>query len=222
MKTVAGLFPPADRTNKSGITFTPRSSVRRFRPVGSALVLLGLIASNTQGCAATLTNLSFISNSGGFINDTIVDGTTSPIGFTAVGLSQPFLNNANSTVSLPFGAYYAYSFIGIGQHIGAGTISGSFDGTPFSQAATFPSDLVTVANFFTFTFPSGDTLKIGTTGLSADRIRIIADGPGLASNGDTDSIYSFNFTAVPEPTSTTLLGIGLMGALARRSRRISA
>lgn len=235
MKIVDNLFFPAGpasqtalsansagyQTDKGALPVAPHSSVRCVRPAGAALVLLGLLAATRPICAATLTDLSFTSNSGGFINNTIVDGT-SPLGITLPGLGQSFLNNEDSTISLPFGAYYAYSFAGFGQHVGSGTISGRFDGAPFSGAVTFPSDLVAVANFFTFTFVSGDTLKVGTTGLSADRIRIVADGGGLVPDGTTDAIYSFNFTTVPEPTSITLIGIGMIGALARRSRMISA
>lgn len=189
--------------------------------MGTALVLFGMIATTRPVCAATLTNLSFISNGGVFINNTIVD-TTSPLGITLPSLGQTFLNNPDSTISLTIGDYYAYSFAGTGKHVGPGTISGEFDGNPFSSAVTFPTDLSTVANFFTFTFPDGETLYVGTTGLSDDRIRIVSDGGGLAPDGNQDAIYSFNFSAVPEPTSTTLIGIGMIGALTRRSRRKSA
>ena len=192
--------------------------LRPFRFLSIASVVFGLFPA-TGFCALTLTDLSFISNGGSFINNTIVD-SASPIGFTAVGLGQPFLNNSDSTISLTFGSYYAYSFLGFGQHVGGGTISGNFDGTPFSQAVTFPSDPTTVANFCSITFSTGDTLTIGTTNFLADRIRIVADGGGLVGDGNNDVIYSFNFAAVPEPSATALLlgSVALTAAIRRRKK----
>ena len=76
-----------------------------------------------------LINIVFISNisngmtfwDGAYINDTIAEGFTSPLAFTATGgLSQPFLNNSDSTIALPYGTYFAISFRAFGAMTGPG------------------------------------------------------------------------------------------------------
>lgn len=176
LTNIFGFTSAGFQSDQIVIPCNPLSSVRCFRHVGTALVLFGLIAAISPSSASIpfLSDLSFISNGGVYINNTIVD-TTSPLGITDPTLGQPFLNNADSTISLAFDNYYAYSFAGTGKHVGAGTISGLYDGTPFSAAVTFPSDLTTVATFFSYTFVGGETLKVGTTGLFDDRIQIVSD-----------------------------------------------
>ena len=67
-----------------------------------ALIATCLVAQ--FGTAGVLTNIAFTSNGGNFINDTILGNGTSPLAFTAVGATNnPFLNNADSTISLNFG-----------------------------------------------------------------------------------------------------------------------
>jgi len=172
---------------------------------------VGLFVIPTQ--AGTLTNISFISNGGSFINNTIVDGTTSPLAFTSTtNLVQPFLNNADSSISLGYGTYYAIAFLGSGAHVGAGTVSFLLDGTQYSQAVTFPNPAAASGNFANFVLPAGDLLTISATGLAADRIRIVADGGGLVPDGTLDAFYRLTYsnasTAVPEPTTGALILVG--------------
>lgn len=178
-------------------------------------------------CAGTLTNISFVSNNGSFVNDTIVEGGTSPLAFTnTLNTNQPFLNNGDSTVSLSFGDYYAISFLGFGQHLGSGTVSFLLDGSPFSQNVTFPANSPGGVNFAFFNLPGGETVSISTTGLSADRIRIVADGGGLTPDGTNDAFYLFTYSndqsAVPEPASFLLAGAGIAAVIGLRSRRLAS
>jgi hypothetical protein len=183
----------------------------------AVLTSLVFVPSATAG---TLTNLSFVSNGGAFINDTSTLGSTSPLAFTVSGsTSNPFLNNSDSTISLGYGTYYAISFLGFGQHIGSGTISFLLDGiTNFSQNATFPSNSPGGVIFASFSLPGGDSVEVSTTGLSADRIRIAIDGAGLLPDQTADAFYQFSYTAgaaatVPEPSSIGFALVGL-GAIA--------
>lgn len=164
--------------------------------------------------ASTITNVSFTSNGGAFINDTIAEGTTSPLAFTSTtDLAQPFLNAADSTVSLGYGTYYAIAFLGFGSHQGAGTVAFLLNGvSTVSQAVTFPNPTAASANFATFALPGGDSLTISATGLSADRIKIAIDGNGLTADGNPDAFYLFSFvqgsSAIPEPAAAMLCGLG--------------
>ena len=141
--------------------------------------------------AATITRIIWTSHNGTYINDTIVNGTTSPLAFTATNdLAQPFLNATDSTIALNYGTYYVISFRGYGAHTGSGTISFLLDGvTEYSQNVIFPDPTLPSDVFAAFALPGGDRLTISATGFSADRIRIIADGAGLAGDGVPDAFY---------------------------------
>lgn len=174
--------------------------------------------------AGTLTDISFKSNGLSFINDTIVEGATSPLAFTAdSGLNQPFLNAPNSTISLGYGSYYAIAFLGFGSHVGAGQVSFRVDGgSLITQAVTFPNPGSASSAFASFALPGGDTVTIAATGLSNDRIRIVADGAGLQTDGVADAYYAFNYaSAVPEGGTASMLvgGLAVMGLLLQRNRR---
>jgi hypothetical protein len=123
------------------------------------------------------------------------------VGFIATNdLAQPFLNATDSTITLNYGSYYAISFRGYGSHIGAGTISFLLDGvTQYSKNLTFPDPTVASGVFAKFDLPGGDTLTVSATGLAADRIRIVADGPGLLEDGVLDAFYQFNYSRVSQP-----------------------
>ena len=193
------------------------------RQRASAAATLGLLmafGAASQAHAVTLTDLALVSNSGSFINNTIVDGT-SPLAFTQQALGAAFLNAGDSTILLGYGVYYAYAFSGFGQHAGSGSLSGKRDGVSFSTAVTFPSDLSVPGTFLTFNFLDGETISLATTGLVADRIRIVADGGGLFPDGNTDAVYSFSYgAAVPEPAALVLMLVGL-SVLATRARQRS-
>jgi hypothetical protein len=174
--------------------------------------------------AATLTDISFKSNGLSFINDTIAEGATSPLAFTAAtGLTAPFLNAPDSSVSLGYGNYYAIAFLGFGQHLGTGLVSFRVDGGALvSQSVTFPSPASASGVFANFTLLGGDTVTIAATGLSGDRIRIVADGAGLVGDGTPDAFYAFNYaSAVPEPGTSVILagGLALLGLMLKRSKR---
>jgi hypothetical protein len=72
--------------------------------------------------------------------------------------------------------------------------------------------------FANFALPDGDSVTISATGLSADRIQIVADGGGLFPGGAPDAFYLFTYSA-PEPATGALLASGLLAAWAVRRRR---
>ena len=153
--------------------------------------------------AGTLTRIAWTSHNGAYINDTIVDQYSSPLPFTTTNsLAEPFLNAADSTISLSYGSYYAISFRGFGAHTGTGTVSFVLDGvTTNSQNVTFPHPTLPSGVFANFSLPGGDTVTVSATGLAADRIRIIADGGGLFPDGTPDAFYLFTYAqAVPQIT----------------------
>ncbi|MFS8086517.1 MAG: hypothetical protein ACMG6H_12865 [Acidobacteriota bacterium] len=105
------------------------------------------------------------------------------------------MNASDSTITLGYGSYYAIAFRAFGSHIGAGTVSFLLNGvTPFSQNVTFPDPTAASGAFATFALPGGDSVTISATGLSADRIQIVADGGGLSPDGTLDAFYAFTFT----------------------------
>ena len=174
--------------------------------------------------AATLTDISFKSNGLSYINDTIAEGATSPLAFTtAVGLNQPFLNAADSSISLGYGSYYAIAFLGFGQHLGAGLVSFRVDGgAVVSQSVTFPNPGAPSGVFASFALPGGDAVTVAATGLSADRIRIVVDGGGMQVDGVADAFYAFKYvSAVPETGTGVLLfsGLGVLALMLKRGRR---
>lgn len=166
----------------------------------SLLGILCAVSSAGPGFAGTLTRITWVSHEGTYVNDTIVNGTTSPLAFTATNnLVQSFLNAADSTISLTYGSYYAISFRTYGSHTGAGTVSFVLDGvTTYSQDVTFPDPTVASDVFGSFTLPGGDTVTISGTGLAADRIRVVADGAGLIADGTPDAFYLFNYTCAAD------------------------
>jgi hypothetical protein len=201
-----------------------RKPFERSATLSRAVLLLSLISAQAA-TAGTLTNISFISSNRGFFNDTIVNGF-SPLAFTLTGgTNNPFLNAVDSTVSLGYGNYFAIAFLGFGQHLGSGTVSFVLDGTTtFTQNVIFPANSPGGVLFASFSLPGGDSVTISTTGLSADRIQVFADGAGLAPDGTNDAFYLFSYTqaassAVPEPSSVVLFGGGLAGLAAVVRRR---
>ena len=199
--------------------------MKNFFPKLSGLVLCCALA---PASAAVLTNLSFTSNGGSFINDTIVNGT-SPLAFTAnTGANQPFLNASDSTLSLSYGSYYALAFAGFGAHVGEGQVAFLADGVSFSQNVVFPDPSVPGVLFDSVVLPNGDSINISTAGILADRITIAADGGGLQPGGTRDGFYSFNYTRaagdptpgqVPEPATLSLVGAAIFSMVALRRRR---
>ena len=179
--------------------------------------------------AVTLTDISFKSNGMSYINDTIAESSTSPLAFTAdTGLTQPFLNAVDSSITLGFGSYYAIAFLGFGQHQGPGLVSFREDGGALiTQNVTFPDPASASGVFASFALPGGDTVTIAATGLSVDRIRIFADGSGLQGDGLADAFYAFKYasvSAVPEPASGAMLigGLAMLGFMFMRGRRAAA
>jgi hypothetical protein len=177
-------------------------------------------------CAGTLTDISFTSNFGNWVNTTTYDGDTLPIAFTApTGLNQPFLNAADSSVSLSYGSYYAIVTTGLyWKHVGAGSVALRVDGALFTQNVTFPDPASPSAVFASFALPGGDSVRIAATGLSADRLSLIADGQGLVPDGIPDAYYIFSYiSAVPEASTGLMLagGLAVLGLLRTRSRRAS-
>ncbi len=175
----------------------------RFRVVLAAL-LAGIAVVPVS--AATISRIIWTSHSGTYINDTIVNGTTSPLAFTATNdLAQPFLNATDSTITLNYGNYYAIAFRAYGAHTGSGTISFLLDGvTEYSQNVIFPDPTLPSTTIAAFPLPGGDNLTISATGFAADRIRIVADGGGLAGDGVPDAFYKFDYTCSSLPTLTIL------------------
>lgn len=154
---------------------------------------------------------------------------TSPLAFTAnTSLAEPFLNNSDSTITLGFGDYYAITFLGFGEDIGAGQISFRENGGALiTKNVTFPDPAMASGKFADFTLASGDHLSISATGLSADRIAIVGDGGGLTADGTPDAFYTFSYSgpsAVPESASGGILtaGLAMMGLVAMRGRRTTS
>jgi hypothetical protein len=205
-----------------------------FRPAKGVLFTLSTLVlslSTLPASAATITDISFTSNGGAYINDTTADGSTSPLAFTATtDLAQPFLNAADSTITLDYGSYYAISFLGFGEMAGPGTVSFLLNGvTPETVDVTFPDPAVASPVFASFTLPGNDSVEISATGLSADRIAISPDGSGLTPDGSPDAFYLFNFTSgsassAPEPATLAMFGTGaaLLIGLRRRNGRANS
>jgi hypothetical protein len=204
-----------------GIILKPASKVL----IGSLLLALSAL----PAAADTISDISFMSNGGSFINDTIINGT-SPLGVTATtDLAQPFLNSPDdSNVNLGFGSYYLIAFSGQFQMIGPGTVSFMLSGVtdPFTQEVTFPDPTLPSAAFASFALPGNESLTIAATGLSADRIAVVADAGGLSPDGAPDAYYLLTFSnvplsAAPEPATLALFGagLGIICALRRRHSR---
>jgi len=163
--------------------------------------VLGLGMAVGSVSAGAISDIAWTSNNGSYINDTIVNGSTSPLAFTTTSdLAQPFLNASDSTVTLSYGSYYAISFRDFGAHVGVGTVSFVLDGVVYSKNVVFPNPTTVSGVFANFALPGGDTVTVSATGLSADRIRIAADGPGLAGDGTPDAFYQFNYLIAPKLT----------------------
>jgi hypothetical protein len=171
--------------------------------MGIWVIGLGIAAATAVGSvsAGTISSIAWTSNNGSYINDTVVNGTTSPLAFTATNdLAQPFLNASDSVITLGYGNYYAISFRDFGSHIGAGIVSFVLDGVVYSKNVVFPDPTSASGVFAIFALPGGDTVTVSATGLSADRIRIVADGPGVAGDGTPDAFYQFNYHIAPKLT----------------------
>ena len=189
------------------------------------LSLLAVLAALTGPAlmAGALTGIRF--SSGANINDTIPGDVTAPLAFTnTTDLLQPFLNNADSSISLGFGSYYAITYIGGSGHVGAGVISFSVNGTPFSQNVVFPGITPGGVTFANFALPGGESVVISTTGLSADRIVGAANGAGLFPGGGPDNFYRFTYSdaasSTPEPGTLCLAAFGV--AVFGLKRRLQA
>jgi hypothetical protein len=189
--------------------------MKNTNTLGALLLTSFLFASSAV--AGTLTNIRFDSNSNQFQNDTVPNGN-SPLGFTLLGsTAEPFLNAADSSVSLGFGSYYAITS-GSGLHLGAGNISFRLDNTTnFTQSVTFPSNTPAGVIFATFNLPGGDIVQFSTTGIFANRVQIAADQFGLVPDGNPDPFFLMTYAAatngspVPEPSS---IALGLCGLAA--------
>ena len=100
-------------------------------------------------------------------------------------------------------------------NLGGGLVSFLLDGvTPFTQNVTFPAASPRGVTFATFSLPGGDSVQISTTGLSADRTQVVADGGGLVPDGTPDEFSLFVYrsgavTGTPEPSSLGLAAVGL-------------
>lgn len=178
---------------------------------------IGLLMGISAAGGATLKDISFVSNGSQFINDTIVN-STSPLVFTLTsGLDQPFLNAADSTIILGYGTFYAISFLGFGAHVGEGTVSFRVDDGPLIfQNVVFPNPASSGVVFANIPLSGGESVVISTTGLSADRIRIVANGDGMTTDGTPDAFYLFTYSPVPEPGVVSFLPLALLLATGRR------
>lgn len=192
--------------------------------LGALLLTSFLFASSAF--AGTLTNLTVTSNGGTFINDTI-ENFTSPIGFTLLGsTTNPFLNAANSNISLGYGSYYAITSGGFGQHLGAGSFAFRLDDTDnFSQNVNFPDNVTPGQIIATFNLPGGDIVQLSTTGIFADRVAILVNGAGLTAGGSADPFWLLTYTSanangspIPEPSSIAL-GVCGLAAIAWHRRQ---
>lgn len=194
--------------------------------LGALIGLSSVGALSGPAAAGTLTDIRFVSNGGSFANDTIDGNGTSPLAFTATtNLNQPFLNATDSTISLGFGTYYAISFLGFGAHQGPGLVTFLRNGAPFSQIVTFPDPAAASGVFASFALPDDESVTISATGLSADRIRIVANGGGLVGDQTPDAFYLFSYSpaqtsVIPVPAAGWLLASGL--AFMGLSRRMGA
>ncbi|QTN30857.1 hypothetical protein HZ994_00455 [Akkermansiaceae bacterium] len=184
-------------SNRSGRT--DGLQMNAYHRIGLWALAFGVAAG--PAIAAGISDITWTSNEGAYINDTIVNGSTSPLAFTPTAdLAQPFLNESDSTITLSYGSYYAISFRNFGAHIGPGSISFVLDGVTYSQNVVFPDPTSPSGVFASFALPGGDFVTVSATGLSADRIRIIADGSGLAGDGTPDAFYQFNYFVIPKLT----------------------
>jgi len=193
-------------------------------------LLLTSVFLSSPALAATLTNFTLIPQGVAFTRDTVANSGWSPIGFTLTGsTSNPFLNNADKSVSLGYGSYYMTVFGGVfATPVGPGyTFRFLLDNTTtYSQVVTLPDNLTAGQIFGSFALPDGDTVQLSTTGLFADRVRNSADGAGLAPDGNDDPLWLLTYTsgstdnsAVPEPSSIALGLCGLAVIAWRRHQK---
>ena len=199
------------------------NALTKLLPLAACLALP--VSATTLSFSAT----GISGNSGDTTSITTID-TSSLIDITSVAFSA----------SIDFGQdVFLDSGLGGGNSVGV-QVNGNVIGRDSSSGATlfdftFPNTILVRSesiqpgdNFFSFSTDFSDTESF--TGFTADSIDIsvnfdIEDRPDDSETTFTNTGYSggdFDFqltgTAVPEPSSALLLGVGALGLISRRKR----
>ncbi|MDP0492402.1 MAG: PEP-CTERM sorting domain-containing protein [Verrucomicrobiota bacterium JB023] len=172
---------------------------------------------STEGLDLLGLGFSVTNNMGKDSGLTIVSGTSGPSPFDPASIYQDSYGAANVGNSsrpdfgrLPAGANLLFTFTGLDPLL-TYDVTGGFDSDNVNFNTTWTSGGLTDT-----TDPAGGSGYVTLAGLSPD-------GSGTLEITVTKSTQLFvsglTLTAVPEPSSAFLAGLGLMGLLARRSRR---
>ena len=148
----------------------------------------------------------------GFNNPVVAGGTYGPVGNNSyLGLigevANPFPNSLNGIVGSFDRPAYFISFNVNAMRIGSSVTVAAF--TP--DGALLLSESFFRADFYKGTFTESLNVGVG-------RITLVASDPNFTAVGLNN--FQFSSTPIPEPGTTSLFAIGLLGLVAARRRPI--
>lgn len=147
----------------------------------------------------------------GFNNPVVIGGTYGPVGNNSyLGLigevANPLPNSLNGIVGIFDQPAYFISFNANAMRIGSSVTVNAFtsDGTLLLSQSFFRAD------FYKGTFTESFDVGVG-------RLTMVASDPTFTEVGLNE--FHFSSTPIPEPGTTSLLAIGLVGLVAAKRRR---